>query len=161
MFETEFRINRFLLQYLQKMTADIAEERFAEQPLPGINHPAWILGHIALSGDSAAAMFGGDKLIPESWYKLFGQGSTLTANRGDYPSKLELLEAVESAFQRAYTASASATAESLARPNTSRLLRGSLPTVHDAFAFVLTTHFSLHLGQLSAWRRMIGLAPMF
>jgi hypothetical protein len=28
-------------------------------------------------------------------------------------------------------------------------------------AFVLTGHMGVHLGQLSCWRRMIGLPPMF
>ncbi len=161
MFETEFRINRFLLQYCQMLSADIPEERFAEQPLPGVNHPAWILGHLAISSDFAVAILGGEKVLPEHWYKLFGPGSTLTAVRADYPTRAELLLAIEAGYQHAREQAASATPEILAKPNPNRRLRGELPTVHDAYAFLLTAHFSLHLGQFSTWRRMIGLAPMF
>lgn len=161
MFETESRINQFLIGYCQMLAADIPEERLAEQPLPGVNHPAWILGHLAISGDFAAAVLGGEKVLPESWGTLFGPGSKLTANRANYPCKAELLEAIQSGFQRARELAASATPEILARPNPNRMLRGGLPTVQDAYAFLLTGHFSLHLGQFSTWRRMIGLAPLF
>jgi hypothetical protein len=161
MFETEFRINRFLFQYAQKMIADIPDARMAEQPLPGVNHPTWILGHIALSAESAAALFGAEKQLPATWHELFGQGSTLTVNLEDYPPKADLLQAVQSGFERAQAMAASASADDLTRPNTHRMLRPALPTVGDLFTFLLTTHFSLHLGQLSSWRRMIGLAPLF
>ncbi len=161
MFETEFRINQFLIQYCQTLSADIPDERFAEQPLPGVNHPAWILGHLAISSDFAAAVLGGEKVLTEDWYKLFGPGSMLTAVRKDYPTKTELLQAIDTGYQRARESAVSATAEVLARPNPNRRLRSGLPTVQDAYAFLLTGHFSLHLGQFSTWRRMIGLAPLF
>jgi hypothetical protein len=161
MFETEFRINQFLIQYCQKLCADIPEEQFTAQPMPGVNHPAWILGHLAVASDAAAALVGGEKVLPEQWHKLFGRGSVLTANRADYPSKSELLQAVEAGYQRARELASGATAEQLARPNVNRMLREALPTVQNAYSFLLTAHFSLHLGQFSAWRRMVGLAPLF
>lgn len=161
MFETESRINQFLIGYCQTLSADIPEERLAEQPLPGVNHPAWILGHLAISSDFAAAVLGGEKILPQNWGTLFGPGSKLTANRADYPSKVELLEAIQSGFSRARELAASVAPEILTRPNPNRMLRSGLPTVHDAYAFLLTSHFSLHLGQFSTWRRMIGLAPLF
>jgi hypothetical protein len=33
--------------------------------------------------------------------------------------------------------------------------------VKDVLAFLLTGHPGVHLGQLSSWRRMIGLPPLF
>src|SRR6516165_3095771 len=41
MFANECKINQFLLGYSRLMTADIADERMADQPCPGVNHPAW------------------------------------------------------------------------------------------------------------------------
>jgi hypothetical protein len=32
------------MQYCRMLMADIADERMAEEPLPGVNHPAWKLG---------------------------------------------------------------------------------------------------------------------
>lgn len=161
MFEMELRINQFLIGYCQTLAADIPDERFTEQPFPGVNHPAWILGHLAISSGFVVALTSGEKPFPEHWSKLFGPGSTLTATRSDYPSKAELLQAIESGYQRAREAALLATPELLERPNPNRRLRDRLPTIHDAFSFILTAHFSLHLGQFSTWRRLIGLAPLF
>ena len=39
--------------------------------------------------------------------------------------------------------------------------KDALPTLKDVVAFLLTAHLGVHLGQLSSWRRMIGLPPLF
>jgi hypothetical protein len=39
--------------------------------------------------------------------------------------------------------------------------KAGLPTAREGVAFLLTGHLGVHLGQLSAWRRMIDLAPLF
>jgi hypothetical protein len=161
MFEREIGINRFLLQYGERMVADVADERLAEQPLAGVNHPAWILGHLAYSADRACAVLGGEKHLDKAWHERFGPGSTMTDVRSDYPPKAELLATVAREFERARELAALATAEQVAQTNPNRMLRGALPTVHDAVSFLLTGHLGIHLGQLSAWRRMIGLAPLF
>lgn len=161
MFETELKINRFLLQYAHLLTNDIPDERFAEQPLPGVNHPAWIIGHIAVTGDFVSSICGGQKHCPETWGKQFGPGSVMTGNRGDYPSKAELIQTLDRAFLAAHEVVPSATEEQLARPNPNRRMREGLPTLREACAFLLTGHFGVHLGQLSAWRRMIGVSPLF
>lgn len=160
-FEAEIAVSRFLLQYAKLMLADVADERMAEQPLPGVNHPAWILGHLALTGDSAVALLGGEKTLDESWKALFGMGSQATAVRSDYPSKDELVAALEERFAKAIDLAASATAEHASRPNPNERLREGLPTIEDLVCFLLTGHFGIHLGQLSSWRRMIGMPPMF
>jgi len=36
-------------------------------------------------------------------------------------------------------------------------VRGFLPTLGDCFVFVTAAHENMHLGQLSAWRRVQGL----
>ncbi|MEM9701826.1 MAG: hypothetical protein AAF907_05225, partial [Planctomycetota bacterium] len=39
--------------YGQSLVADVPDDRFAEQPAPGINTPAWIFGHVAIVGNFA------------------------------------------------------------------------------------------------------------
>ena len=36
-------------------------------------------------------------------------------------------------------------------------VRGFLPTLGDSFVFVMAAHENMHLGQLSAWRRVQGM----
>lgn len=161
MLEHEIRISQFLTQYGRMLVSDIPDERLTEQPLAGVNHPAWILGHLALTGDSAARLLGSEKVLPESWQALFGAGSQPSAARSDYPARDELVRAFEERYERCRQLAAEATAEALSRPKPSPRLRGGLPSVGDAVAFLLTGHFGLHLGQLSMWRRTCGFAPLF
>jgi hypothetical protein len=161
MLESDLKVNQFLVSYCRMLIGDIADERLTEQPLPGVNHPAWILGHLAFSADRAGELLGSQKQMPATWTKLFGPGSQLSATRSDYPPKDELLRAVEQGFERVRALTAEATPERLAQPTTNRYMKDALPTVKDGVAFLLTGHLGVHLGQLSSWRRMIGLPPMF
>ncbi len=163
MLETEIRINLFLVGYCRMLLAEIADERMTEQPLPGVNHPAWILGHLAFSADLAVSRLGGEKQLPVAWTSLFGQGSKVSANRSDYPSKDDLLKAVEQRFEKARQLAQGATREQLAVPSasTNPAMKAGLPTMREGVAFLLTAHLAVHLGQLSTWRRMIGLPHLF
>jgi DinB family protein len=161
MLDTELKINQFLMQYCRMLVGDIADERMAEQPLPGVNHPAWVLGHLAFSADRARGLLGAKKELPAAWTPLFGPGSKPSPSRRDYPSKDELLRAVEEGFERLRQQAAAAVPEQLAQPTTNPYTKHALPTVKDGVAFLLSGHLGVHLGQLSTWRRMIGLPPLF
>lgn len=161
MLEREIRVNQFLTQYGRMLVSDVPDERLSEQPSAGLNHPAWILGHLALTGDSVARLLGGEKVLPDSWQALFGAGSQPSSSRSDYPGRDELIRAFEERYERCRHLAGEATAEALSRPNPSPRLREGLPSVGDAAAFLLTGHFGLHLGQLSMWRRICGFAPLF
>jgi uncharacterized damage-inducible protein DinB len=45
-------------------------------------------------------------------------------------------------------------------PQPGPFLQKELPTLGDILGHLMTTHPSLHLGQLSTWRRVIGLPPV-
>jgi hypothetical protein len=161
MFANESKINQFLLKYCQMLTADIADERMAEQPMTGVNHPAWILGHLAFSAELIVGRLGGDKFLPSNWADLFKPGSCPRAAREVYPSKADLLKAIEDSFARARDTASSASDEALATPTPNPRMKECLPTLRENAAFILTGHLGIHLGQLSMWRRMVGLAPLF
>jgi DinB superfamily len=161
MLDSELKVNQFLVGYCRMLIDDIPDGRMVEQPLPDVNHPAWVLGHLAFSADRAKSLLGAEKDLPEAWTQLFGPGSKPTTNRGDYPSKGDLLQAVEQGFERLRQKAAAATPEQLTKPSTNPRTRDVLPTVQDGVAFLLTGHLGVHLGQLSTWRRMIGLARLF
>jgi hypothetical protein len=161
MLDTATQVNLLLMQYCRTLLADVAEERMAEQPLPGVNHPAWVLGHLAWAADGTLAKLGGQSALPSGWAALFGVGSKPSAERGDYPSKDELLRAVEQSYQQLRQKAATASPEQLAQPTANPRAKELLPTLRETTAFLLTGHLGVHLGQLSSWRRMIGLSPLF
>jgi hypothetical protein len=161
MLDSAIQVNLFLMRYCRMLVGDNADDRLTEQPHAGVNHPAWILGHLALTADATLGKLGIHKALPAEWATLFGAGSKPSASRGVYPSKDDLLRAVEQGYQQLRQTAATATPEKLSRPTTNPGVKETLPTLKEMVAFLLSGHMGVHLGQLSSWRRMIGLPPMF
>jgi hypothetical protein len=161
MLDSAIQVNLFLMQYGRLLVADVGDERLAEQPHAGVNHPAWVLGHLALTADAMLGRLGAPKALPAEWASLFGPGSKPSASRSDYPSKNELLQAVEQGYEQLRQKAAGATAEQLSQPTTNPRAKEALPTLREFLAFILSGHVGVHLGQLSMWRRLIGLPPLF
>jgi hypothetical protein len=148
-----FGINR---AYGAQLLADIPADQFTHQPAGLKNHPAWTVGHLAVSLDAAADLLGGGQELPENWSKLFGMGSQPTGDAAAYPDKATLVASLESQCERVAAAYESATPGQLAG-QTPEAFRNMLPTVEAAIVFLLTGHHATHLGQLSSWRRAMGM----
>jgi uncharacterized damage-inducible protein DinB len=161
MFERERTLHGLMRHFAHALVKEIDDADMTTQPFAGANHPAWILGHIVVTTDGVLKILGEEPTAPAEWEKLFGRGSTPTANRADYPSKAALVAALDMAFERAAAAAAAASEEQVAGPHHVELLKRGLPTKGDLIAMLLTTHVAQHLGQLSAWRRAMGREAMF
>lgn len=150
------------LQMLQGVMSDIDDANITRQPVPKGNHPAWIIGHLALSSDNLLKMMGQPTTVPENLRPLFGRGSEPQAERSIYPSKDALLQQLATVHTAVSQALPHVPREVLDRPNPVPLVQlQSLPTVGNLIMHLLTTHEAFHLGQLSAWRRAMGYAPLF
>lgn len=156
MLERETFLYSFMLGLCRQLTADIDDADLAAQPVAGMNHPAWILGHIAVTNDGAAKILGEPAACPPEWGPLFGPGSPLSPQRSDYPSKGELLSALETGHERVLRGAAQVSQRRLAIPNTA-VLSDVFPTLGDLVSHLMVTHPTLHLGQLTVWRRCRGL----
>lgn len=159
MFERERTLYSFVLHYAELLSADIDDARMADQPSPGVNHPAWVLGHLAICTDYAARLLGLPMACPKDWHRDFGPGSTPRTDRSSYPPKADLLAALTKGHERVAGAVGGVTAERLAERHSVELafLKEWLPTVGDLLTHLMTTHPATHLGQLSAWRRQMGM----
>jgi uncharacterized damage-inducible protein DinB len=155
-----FKLN---LWYSQKLVADVPDEQMCAQPVPGrtMNHAAFLLGHLAwAAGDVAMNFLGLPPMCPAGWKELVGMGAQPLPDRSRYPSKAVLLKALEDAFARLGEAAPKASAEMLNQPGPERL-RDRFPTVGSMLVGLMTSHHASHNGQLSAWRRALGLPPVF
>jgi hypothetical protein len=163
MFDRERTIYAFLQGYAQSLAADVDDARFADQPSPGVNPPAWLLGHLAVAADLGVALLGGEAALEQAWRDDFGPGSTPRSDRASYPSKAELLLAYASAHSRLDQAAASADPARLERRHPLKIesLQKGLPTIGDLVAHLLTSHEASHIGHLSNWRRQMGLPYLF
>lgn len=145
------------LGYATRLVADIPAEKMAFQPAPAMNHAAWVLGHLACTADMLGGLLGHDPVCPPDWASLFDWNSTPTSDAGCYPSKAVLLQALTDAHAQIAVALPSVPASRWSETTPLEAVRGFLPTLGDCFVFVMAAHENMHLGQLSAWRRVQGL----
>ena len=162
MFEREMRLNGLMHAYLLRLLADFDDAQLAIPIAPGGNPPAWILAHLAVANDYALRMLGESRLAPAQWHKRFARGQAPNEADGPVPSKAELLETLEEGRRKLAIAAPKADATRMNERQTVDIFQGTpIETVGDVVAHLLTTHLALHLGQLSAWRRTQGNAPLF
>lgn len=159
--QTFTNLYAFTLFFAESLMRDIDDTELRHQPSPGVNPPAWILGHLAICTDSALKLLGQPPRLPEAWHKGFGRGSDPASPDLPEVTKEELLTALREGHAAVVTALPSASAETLARPSPFKALADSLPTVGDLLGHLLTTHEAMHLGHLSNWRRQRGRPPLF
>jgi DinB superfamily len=146
--------------YGKQILADIDDAQMADRP-HGLNPPAWLLLHLASAGDYAAVLLGGGGVCPADWNEKADTKKPVSSNRSDYPNKSELIEYFEKAYQNAANLLEKATSEQLAAQQKLGFFEKELPTVADMAGFLMVSHLAIHLGQLSAWRRATGKAPLF
>ena len=145
------------LGYAKRLVADIPDDKMAFQPASGMNHAAWVLGHLACTADMLGAMIGVKLVCPPEWTGLFDWNSSPSGDENRYPSKSVLLKALEDAHAGLAAALPSIPESRWSEPTPSEAVRGFLPTLGDSFVFVMAAHENMHLGQLSAWRRVQGM----
>jgi hypothetical protein len=146
------------LAYTKHLLADVHTEQTAKQPAEAVNHPLWIVGHLATTSDIVAGhyLLGLSRQLPESWEALFGPQSTPVDDFGQYPPMNDLLTALHGAHAAVDQAARELKAEALADPTPFDRFRDRFPTLGHSLTHVLVGHENLHLGQLSAWRRVLG-----
>ena len=145
------------LQHLRRLIEDLDEKQIVAHRDAAPNHPAWILGHLIHSCEAICGELGLDPWLPEDWRECFGTGSTPVADANSYPTKDFLLDMLNDAYQRLSTALAEFGEVGLARPLPDEEYRKSLPTIGHALVHILASHTALHIGQLTVWRRAMGL----
>jgi len=142
-------------EYAKMHLADIPAEQWTVQP-EGLNmHPASIVAHLVACNDFILVGAGGQPTLPEAWAK-FADCPDAAAEAADYPSKDELMSAFESTRARLIEILQQAAPEQLAEP-TEEKMREIIPTQGALLVMSLTIHDAIHLGQLAAWRKAMGL----
>lgn len=153
---------RLMVSLADGLLKDVTPEMFARKP-EGVdcNTPAFCLGHLAIYPEMILEMLGeGDKAQDAERYKeLFDHGKECEddADASKYPPMDEVLERFKSRHEAAISAIERASDETLAKENPSEGMRDRFPTVGGMCGFLLSAHVSFHLGQMSTWRRCMGL----
>lgn len=149
------------LDYARRLIADLGDSRMAACP-DGVamNHAAWVIGHLAFAHQVYARILGGAADAPAGWGSLFGGKSIPAPAAGQYPPKADLLRALERGHEVLTRLVRGKPASYWAQPPTDEKYRRRFATMGDALVHMLVNHEAVHLGQLSAWRRVQGLPPV-
>lgn len=149
------------MQSFDQVMADIPVDRINERPAGDGHPPLWVLGHLAICAELGHMMLGTPLKTPE-WMPVFGPESSDKIENPESYDAADLITKIKEGYPVLCQAAASADAEALAAPHGAAILDGTpLVTRGDLVAHLLTTHFSFHVAQLSAWRRAAGHAPLF
>jgi len=150
------------LAYTRHLLADVHTEQAARQPAEGVNHPLWIVGHLAMTSDRVAGknLLGLAPQLPDSWSELFGPRSVPVDDFGRYPPLNDLVTALQGVHGAVDEAVRALGAGALDQPTPFERFRERLPTLGHSLTHVLVGHENLHLGQLSTWRRVYGYGPV-
>ncbi len=145
------------LDYANRLVADVPPEGMAVQPAPGMNHAAWVIGHLTFVCDLIGGVFGLAPAMPAAWLAIFNNESHPSADAAIYPEKAALVAALARGHARVAEAVAHAGPGAMVHPLPDEKFRQFFPTIGDAVTYLCTSHESVHLGQLSAWRRVQGM----
>lgn len=144
--------------YGVRLVEDVAAAAWVAQPLPTmkLNHPAWVMSHLNLYGEIAVRMARGERFDDPAEHR-YGQKSEPQRSMVGYEGKDALLAAWKRVHEDGEAALVAATPAQFSKETPLERWREMHPTVGDMLMTLMVKHESGHLGQLSAWRRAMGM----
>lgn len=144
------------LEYLERLCADLDDTSAARQAAPGMNHPLWVLSHLnnyhtVIAGVALGETFPDPKNAP------FGMGSIPENPASPYKPLATLLADFRAGHQLVEKTLRAQDQSIWKRPVTLERWQQNMPTAEKALPYLMLVHENQHLGQLSAWRRALGL----
>ena len=158
------------LAYAERLRSGLTAERFARLAAPGgqaveSNHPAFVYGHLSLYPAKIVEQLGGDAAPiapPENFIDVFSKDAKCVDDPEGtiYPAMGDVTDAFFHGYETAAEALRAVDDAVLQQDNPAGGRMAELfPTLGSMQAFYVGGHAMVHLGQLSAWRRMEGLPP--
>ncbi|MCC6228573.1 MAG: DinB family protein [Phycisphaerales bacterium] len=153
--------------YAQRLLKDVTPAMFARKAVVNgkvieTNHAAWVYGHLCLYPGRIATALGrpGDvPLLPADWEALFKDGTPCLddVDAKIYPAMGAVIDAYAKGYEAIASVLLSISDADLSQPTPIERYREFLPLVGGMAMFMMNNHIAIHLGQVSAWRRCMGL----
>lgn len=154
------------LGYAERLLKGVPADRFPRFAAPGgvvidSNHPAFIYGHLSLYAPKILRLIGHPApAIPEGFELRFSKDAKCVddADCDLYPGRDEVVAFFLEGHRMVTAALRSTEDTAFDQPNPAEgRMKELFPTVGSAQTFYCGGHLMMHLGQMSAWRRMEGL----
>jgi len=146
--------------YATALLEPIPAEVFAHLPHAEVNHPAFVVGHLGLYLNKTLELVGrADACVaPPFEVATFEDGAPCVEQDGRYPGKDVLLPYFLEHSRTMLDAVRGTAAETFAAENPMEgRMKEMFPTIGVAVNFLVNNHAMMHLGQISTWRRLMGL----
>ncbi len=144
--------------YAHQLLEAIPEEKMADQPAGLPNHPAWTIAHLSISGNYLLIpALGGKPLDLPGWDQKYGYGSKPSNDRSLYPAKTELLHVYDEVHRIVADGIQNSFDNIVGVVTPDEGMRSYFPTLDKMVAYMTSIHEANHLGQLSDWRRAMGM----
>lgn len=151
---------RLSVGYGEKLASDIPADKFAYKPHPTMNHPAWCFGHLSIYPDRFFTNFFSRPDLARTnaeFEALFSAGTECSPDPALYPSKEQVMAHFAGRYKAMIEYIPTLSDELLAQANPNEKMRDRFPTVGHGVFFLFSNHIMMHLGQVSSWRRAVGL----
>lgn len=146
------------LRYAVALLDDLDDSQMLLRPGNNMNHPSWILGHMGIYHPIVPRLLAGESFEDPADDGLFGfRGAGPQSDPDVYGTKQEQLQRFTDGHEAVAQALLNSTSEQLQRPPSLPRWADMYPTVAFMLPDLLLHHESLHVGQLSIWRRAAGL----
>ena len=154
------------LGYADRLLKGMPAERFARFAVVGgqvveSNHPAFVYGHLSLYAPKILHQIGSPApAIPEGFELRCSKDATCVddADLDLYPSMEEIVTFFHEGHRMVTGALRSTPDDVFQQPNPAEgRMKELFPTIGSVQTFYCGGHMMMHLGQVSAWRRMEGL----
>lgn len=154
--------------YGERLLKDVTPQQFARFASPGntvieSNHPAFAYGHLSLYGPRILSQLGqSGPTAPANFETIFSKDAKCVDDPSGnvYPPMAEVTQVFFDGYKAAAAALRAAPNSAFEVPNPMEGRMAALfPTLGSLHTFYCGGHLMMHLGQISAWRRMAGLGP--
>jgi hypothetical protein len=146
------------LRYALALVEDLTDAQMVLRPGGNMNHPAWILGHVSIYHPVVVQLLKGEPIDDPKDNMMFGfAGHGPLDDIAKYGGKQTILTRYADGHERVAQALLAAPAEAFIRKPTLDRWAKNYPTVEFMLPDLLLHHESIHIGQISIWRRAAGL----
>ncbi len=152
----------FNYKYTLDLVSDVSDADMTYSPSKGLeNHPAFTIGHIITAYGLTIKHLGGKYTIKKEWDEIFrrkgpGDPRLPEKDKNLYPSKDELIQELGVQHNTLLKFLMDVDLDTLHKEVQWRY-KEYFPNTIDLLYFLCITHYAMHIGQLAAWRRAVGL----
>ena len=149
------------MEYNERLLSDLKQDQMAIQP-PGdreqpVNHPAWAMSHMNIYLPVIQGVIKGELFEDPKDHK-FGMNSQPETDGSLYPTRDEILSEWNAGHEKVCELLGNCDVSVFEQPVKLPRWAAIMATAGICLPYLMLNHENMHLGQISTWRRALGLA---